>query len=180
MNYSRCKSTFVGLAVTVIFVCGSLQTSATGARGDTVCESLKSTQLPDTTLSAADVVTPGAFTGASARGFDYKKLPAFCRVQGVIAPTPDSHIEFEVWMPASGWNGKFQGIGNGGFAGEINYPQMATVLIAGYATASTDTGHKAGGTDAGWALGHPEKIIDYGYRAVHETAEKAQTLIRAF
>lgn len=180
MNYSRCKSTVVGVAVIMLFVWGSLKTTAIGARRATSCESLKSTQLPDTTLTGADVVAPGAFTAASARGFDYKKLPAFCRVQGVIAPSPDSHIEFEVWMPAAGWNGKFQGVGNGGFAGEINYSQMAAVLIAGYATASTDTGHKAGGTDAAWALGHPEKIIDYGYRAIHETTEKAKTLIRAF
>ncbi len=99
---------------------------------------------------------------------------------GVIKPTGDSDIQFEVWLPSSGWNGKFQGVGNGGFAGSINYEGMESAVAHGYATASTDTGHQAGGTSAAWALGHPEKIIDFGYRAIHETAVMAKTIIRAF
>jgi feruloyl esterase len=83
-------------------------------------------------------------------------------------------------MPAVGWNGRYQGVGNGGFAGDISYPQLAAALSASYATASTDTGHRAGGTNAEWAFGHPEKIVDYGYRAIHLTAENAKALIRAF
>src|SRR5262249_5840101 len=112
----------------------------------------------------------------------------FCRVQGVMQPSRDSHIEFEVWLPASGWNGKYLGAGNGGFAGSISYatapgsnvPGMANAVLAGYATSSTDTGHRAGGVDAQWALGHPEKIVDYGYRAIHETAETSKAIIQAF
>ncbi len=81
-------------------------------------------------------------------------------------------------MPVSGWNGKLEGVGNGGFAGSINYGLqggMAAALLGGYATASTDTGHKAGAmVDASWALGHPEKIVDFGYRAIHLTAENAK------
>src|SRR5262245_16294153 len=66
----------------------------------------------------------------------------------------DSHIEFEVWLPTSGWNGKYEGVGNGGFAGYINYRDMAAALSAGYTTSSTDTGHRADNTDGRWALGH--------------------------
>ena len=90
----------------------------------------------------------------------YKGLPPFCRVTAVAKPTPDSDIKIEVWMPSSGWNGKFRGQGNGGFAGEIDYRVLALAVAQGYASAATDTGHAANGADASWALGHPEKIID--------------------
>ena len=83
-------------------------------------------------------------------------------------------------MPASGWNGKFQGMGNGGFAGAISYVQLAQAMGRGYAVASTDTGHKGDVTDASWALGHPEKVIDFGHRAIHEMTVKAKAVIAAF
>ncbi len=107
-------------------------------------------------------------------------MPAFCRVAGTIAPTSDSNIAFEVWMPSSGWNGKFQGIGNGGFAGAIGYGALGDAVQHGYAAVSTDTGHQAGGTDASWALGHPEKIIDFGYRAIHEMTDKGKSIVAAY
>jgi len=96
-------------------------------------------------------------------------MPAFCRVDGIAKPTRDSEIKFEVWVPASAWNGKFEQVGNGGFAGTIPLAAMAEPLLRGYATAGTDDGH-VGGTDVSWAIGHPEKMIDFGYRAVHETS----------
>jgi feruloyl esterase len=92
-------------------------------------------------------------------------------------PTSDSDIHFEVWMPASGWNGKFKGNGNGGFAGSIEYSEMAPDLVRGYATSSTDTGSTA---DGSFALGHPEKIVDFGYRAHHELAMKGEAITQAF
>jgi Tannase and feruloyl esterase len=118
----------------------------------------------------------------------FESLPAFCRFQGVIQPSSDSHIEFEVWLPMSGWNGKYLGVGNGGFAGSIRYLDLATfndmglqgALREGYVASSTDTGHQGDGADGKWALRHPEKITDYGYRGVHETAEKSKAIIRAF
>lgn len=142
------------------------------------CEKLADLKLTNTTITSAQPVGPGAFTPPAGSATSYKDLPAFCRVTGVIKPTSDSDIKFEVWMPASGWNGKFQGIGNGGFAGTISYYWMAPALLSGYATASTDTGHST--TDASWALGHPEKIVDYGHRAVHEMTDKAKSIIAAF
>ncbi len=149
------------------------------------CESLAQVKAPNTTITKSEIVPAGAFVPAGGPadgqvGFDYKKLPPFCRVQGVIQPSSDSHIEFEVWLPSSGWNGRYEGVGNGGFAGSIDYGAMADAVFNGYAAAGTDTGHKGGAINAQWALGHPEKIADFGYRAIHETADRAKTIIAAF
>jgi feruloyl esterase len=95
----------------------------------------------------------------------------------VMKPSSDSHIEAEVWLPAQ-WNGKFQAVGNGGWAGTISYPAMARALQEGYATASTDTGHKGG--SSAFAIGHPEKLIDFGYRAIHEMTVQSKAIITSF
>jgi Tannase and feruloyl esterase len=155
---------------------------AFGSVSAATCEGLADLKLPNTTITTAQSVAAGAFTPVTGLATPYKELPAFCRVAGVIKPTSDSEIKFEVWMPIANWNGKFQGIGNGGFAGSISYAGpaggLAGSLARGYAAASTDTGHSGG--DASWALGHPEKIVDYGYRAIHEMTEKAKLIIKAF
>jgi len=104
----------------------------------------------------------------------YKSLPAFCRVVAEVKPTSDSDIKLEVWLPVSGWNGKLEGIGVGGFAGSIDQVQPATSVKAGYAATATDTGHTGSPIDADWAMGHPEKIIDYGYRGIHEMTRVAK------
>ena len=159
----------------------ALTLSSSDASAQT-CEKLAELKLANTTITSAQLVAAGGFTPPTGSAAPYKELPAFCRVTGVIKPTTDSEIKFEVWMPNSGWNGKFHGIGNGGFAGSISYGGPAGGLggavAKGYAAASTDTGHSGG--DASWALGHPEKIIDYGYRAVHEMTVKAKSIISAF
>jgi hypothetical protein len=152
--------------------------SASGLAAST-CESLTNLKLPSATITAAHPVDPGAFTPPAGPAAPFTKLPAFCRVQGVIAPSADSHIEFEVWLPVSNWNGRYLGAGNGGFAGSIWYPALAAVGL-GYAVSSTDTGHKGVATDGEWALGHFEKIVDFGYRAIHETAEKSKAIVQAF
>jgi hypothetical protein len=156
------------------------------------CESIAGLQLPDTKIEIAKEVPAGEFVApdvpaAPAQAIEFRKLRAFCRVHAVIHPSGDSNIEFEVWMPSSGWNRRYLGVGNGGFAGSINYsagtgnaPGMAQALAAGYATSSTDTGHEAATTNADWAVGHPDKVIDYGYRAVHLTAVHAKQIIAAF
>jgi len=142
------------------------------------CESLSGTALPNTAITTTESVPAGRF--APPYGESIEQAPAFCRVAGVIQPTSDSYIRFEVWMPASGWNGKFLATGNGGFAGSIGYGSMGGNLKRGYATAGTDTGHEAESVDASWAYKHPQKVIDFGYRALHETTENAKRLIEAF
>jgi feruloyl esterase len=110
-----------------------------------------------------------------------QRLPAHCRVQLVLTPSSDSHIEMEMWMPpADAWNGKFMAVGNGGFAGSIQglTNEMPQALRLGYATAGTDTGHQGGGGE--WAIGHPEKLVDFAYRATHEMTVKAKKLVDAF
>ena len=110
-----------------------------------------------------------------------------CRIVGVANPTPDSRIGFEVWMPpATAWNGKFQAEGSGGSAGAISPGPMLTALKAGYATMSTDNGHITdpdapnGGAEQRWALGHPEKMIDFAYRALHLATVAATEIVQYF
>src|SRR5688500_3848698 len=106
-------------------------------------------------------------------------LPAHCRIAATLKPSADSVIDVEVWMPeASRWNGKFQMVGNGGWAGTISFAAMANAVQEGYATASTDTGHKGG--NAIFAIDHPEKLTDFAYRAVHETVVTAKAMIAKF
>ena len=155
------------------------------------CESIVGLTLPATTITSAQWVNAGPMTpppsapAAAAAGGGVQQpaapppgLPAHCRVAIVMRPSSDSKIEAEVWLPTD-WNGKFQAVGNGGWAGTISYPAMARALQEGYATASTDTGHKASDNDS-FAIGHPEKLIDFGYRAVHEMAVQSKTIISAY
>jgi feruloyl esterase len=142
------------------------------------CESLAKLALPDTTIVLAKMESAGE--DLHLPGPPLGNLPAFCRVAGEIRPTRDSNIKFEVWMPASGWNHKFMGVGNGGWAGEIWYSDMSDALQRGYATASTDTGHEGNAGDASFALGHPEKVSDFGYRAFHETTVKAKAIVSGY
>ena len=149
------------------------------------CESLMSIKLPNVTFTSAKSINPPPdFEAPQTAGpfgtpAGLKVSVPFCRVEGFAHPTSDSHIGFEVWLPsAANWNGKFLAVGNPGFIGSIGYGGLAGALRRGYATASTDTGH----VDAGysWAVGHPEKLVDWGYRAVHETAVTAKRLIQGF
>jgi feruloyl esterase len=151
------------------------------------CEQLATLALPKVQITSAETVSFGAFMPPKnespwLRGDLglYKKLAPFCRVTAVARPSTDSDIKIEIWLPVSGWNGRFQGQGNGGFAGEIDYHLMGIAVRDGYATAGTDTGHAATGTDARWALGHPEKIIDFGYRAIHEMTQVGKAATQAF
>ena len=143
------------------------------------CASLKSLRLADIDITTAESVTTGVLEIADA-GAPLSGLPAFCRVAGEIRPTSDSRIRFEVWLPAQGWNGRLLGSGNGGFAGAIYYPQLADYLNRGFVVAGTDAGHQAEGTDASWAYGHPEKVKDFGWRAIHLTNLAAKEILNAY
>lgn len=150
------------------------------------CESLAALKLPDATITSAAVVAPGAFQvpsadgkGGKAKGPNpYASLPSFCRVTATLMPSKDSDIKVEVWLPSASWNGKYQAVGNGGWAGVISYTALAAAVERGYASSSTDTGHVGGrGT---FALDHPEKLIDYAYRSEHEMVLKAKSVIEGF
>jgi feruloyl esterase len=144
------------------------------------CAKLGSTVLAHTKITLARVVDAGTFAppsgGGSAAGA-YAALPAFCRVTATLTPTADSDIRTEVWLPLSGWNGRLQVVGNGGWAGSIPYGALAAAVASGYVGAATDTGHTGGTAD--FALGHPEKMIDFGYRSMHELTAHAKSILKA-
>jgi Tannase and feruloyl esterase len=152
------------------------------------CEELAKLEWPDMKVTLAQVVQPGAFTPPAGGPGPvrepspvFKTLPAFCRVAVTLTPTADSEIRSEIWLPVSGWSSKFQVVGNGGWAGNLSYPNMAEALAAGYATASTDTGHANDGSpNASFAYHHPEKMLDFGWRALHETTVTGKSLIKTF
>src|SRR5438046_7910049 len=141
------------------------------------CQGLAGLVLEHATITSATAVPEGPLPGGG-RGGAPVVAPAHCAVQGIIRPTKDSEIHFELWIPASGWNGKYLQLGNGGWAGAINAAGLAEPVKRGYAAAATDDGHQ-GGAGATWAIGHPEKLIDFGYRAVHETSLQSKAIMRA-
>jgi hypothetical protein len=160
--------------------------SAATAFSDDACDHLSTLKIPNTTIALAQQVAAGAFNGPPApfSGVDltalYKSLPAFCRVVAEAKPTNDSDIKIEIWLPASGWNGKLQGIGNGGFAGLIDTMQLGMAVKAGYTATATDTGHTGSPIDAAWAIGHAEKVVDFGHRGIHEMTRVAKALAQAY
>lgn len=155
------------------------------SRGDE-CADLAGLTLPNVTITVAGNVPTASYSPpvdadpTTIHSPIYNQMPAFCRVVAMIHPSIDSNIRVELWMPASNWNYKFKAHGNGGFAGSIDYFALANSLAAGYATAATDTGHTGGDTDSSWAPGHPEKVVDYGYRAIHEMTVTSKRIISEF
>jgi hypothetical protein len=136
------------------------------ARAEVACADLMGVKLDHAEVTAASVETSGAV--------------ALCKVSVTSRPTSTSDIRIEVWIPAGGaWNGKFVQIGNGGFAGSIASGRLKATAAGGYAAAGTDNGHQAAGTSASWALGYPEKLVDFGWRSLKETADIAKALIKA-
>src|SRR3954470_3945061 len=158
----------------------------------TNCDAIRTMSTPQTIVMSADSVPAGPFTpppppapaagvapAAAAGGAPVARepIPRHCRVKLTLKPTSDSNIYSELWMPADNWNGKLLVVGNGGFAGSIQgYGDMQVALRLGYATAATDTGHQ--GADGKFALGHPEKIVDFAYRALHDTTVESKRPIK--
>lgn len=163
--------------------CGGVLAALVGtsALAATSCEDLANLKMPNVTITAA---TPVSALASVAANLATAQLAApFCRVVGFATPTKDSHIGFEVWLPGpERWNGKFQATGNGGFLGQINYRSVLPGLNRNYATLTSDLGHvnKGGAEDATWALGHPEKVIDYAYRGQHESVTAAKQIVATY
>jgi feruloyl esterase len=141
------------------------------------CEGLARRMSPTVSVTLAKSVDAGAFTPSEGAKV-FSDLPAFCRVAVELRPASDSDIRAEVWLPAANWNGKFVAVGSGGWGGSIAYDGMADALRRAYATSATDDGHSGG--SGSFVVGHPEKLIDFAYRAEHEMAVEAKALIKAF
>ncbi len=174
------------VVATVAFT--ALAVTAPPSAAATTCQNLTMLSLPNTTMTLAQPVAAGAFTpppapargGAGGRGQQFNDLPAFCRVQATLKPSGDSDIKIELWMPvAASWNGKLRGTGNGGLGGgaAVGAGALANGVRLGYATAGNNTGHEG---DSRYAIDHPEKIMDFGYRAAHEMTVAAKALIKAY
>jgi feruloyl esterase len=143
------------------------------------CEGLAALQLPHTTITKAELVTAGQFVPTT--GKPLTDLPAFCRVTATLKPSADSDIRVEIWMPQSGWNERFNGTGNGGFAGNISYIALAEGLRSGYAVANTDMGMATPpGATASIFINRAERWVDWGYRATHEMTLAAKQIVRAY
>jgi len=174
------------IASATLVLGGAVLAAQPDASSSQKCEALAKLDLPNVTIGTAKAEPAGEFagprhpfTGADLTSF-YKTLPPFCRVIARAHPSADSDIVIEVWLPLEKWNGKLQGLANGGFAGAINYLELGASLQHGYVATGTDTGHTGSPIDAAWALGHPEKIIDFGYRGIHEMTRVAKLLIPQF
>jgi hypothetical protein len=166
-----------------LFVPFCLVAGASAASAQQACERLAATHLPYTTITSAALIAEAPYSappGPGAPPAQGVTVPSHCEVKGVIRPSRDSEIKFALWLPPTGWNGKYRQEGNGGWAGAINYGSLVEPLRRGYAVAATDNGHEDNILGAAWAIGHPEKLIDFGHRAVHETSVQAKAIVRAF
>ena len=145
------------------------------------CASLARLALPDTTIAAAQSVAAGTYTAPD--GEVFTNLPAFCRIAATLTPTSDSNIKIEVWMPYSGWNGRYLGTGNFNLGGLIIYGGLAAFLAGNYAVANTDMGTSPAATDplgSRVLTGHPEKQIDFGTRSTNLMTVRSKQIIEAF
>ena len=168
------------LAAAILLSASLVAAPALAAGGP--CEAVASlSRRPNVTVTLAETVAPGAFTppgrGGPGGAGAFASLPAFCRVAVTLKPTPQSDIRMEVWLPSSGWNGKLQVVGNGAWAGTVSYAAMATAVAAGYAAASTDTGHTG---PAANTFVNEDTLVDFAHRAMHETTATAKKIIDRF
>ena len=184
MRSSLALLTMLALAAVIVAVPQAQTSIGTQAS----CDKLAMMKLAGGTITSAKLVAAGAMPAPAARGGGpaaggrgnpFADLPAVCQVAATMKPSADSNIKIEVWMPASGWNGKLRGTGNGGLGGGVgaNANALAAAVRRGYATVGSNTGHEG---NSSYALEHPEQIKDFGYRAAHEMTVAAKTLIRSF
>jgi feruloyl esterase len=148
----------------------------TTAFGATSCDAVKRLAIEHAEIDAAEPTPAGTYQAPGAA--EMRDMPAFCRVHGSITPVPESRIGFELWLPDTGWNGKLEMFGNGGYSSKLAYGNLAEQLKRGYAVLGTDTGHS--GDDPVFASGHAEAIVDWGHRAVHASVVSAKPIVTAF
>jgi feruloyl esterase len=149
------------------------------------CESLKDLKLDHATVVSAAAQEPAPLKAPPGTPFKVPDftIPRHCEVTAIARPTVDSEIDFTLWLPPKDvWNGKYMQRGNGGWAGSIQPAVLVAPLARGYAVSATDDGHRTQGImpDASWAIGHPEKLIDFGYRSLHETATLSKAILEAY
>lgn len=166
------------IAATLALTLAAAFPAAAASEEETRCAALVQVKLPDAEVAAARFHAAGRFTPPAGAAFEVPQ--AFCRVEVTARPTASSEIRIELWLPtAARWTGQFWGIGNGSFAGQIAHRSLGVRVGAGHASVATDTGHQADPSDSRWAVGQPEKVVDYGHRAVHLAAVHGKALAAA-
>jgi hypothetical protein len=182
--YSNCRLELLEVSamrlLPVLLIAAACATPLARADAVAACE-----RIADTTLSGAEVLHATAVPAGPLRADDREpaavgttSLPAHCRVSLVARPSPDSHIRIEVWMPSAGWNGRFEAVGNGNYAGMLSMDALPHGILRGSVIATTDTGHESTPADpklADWAV-HRGKLLDFGHRAIHEMARLGKAL----
>ena len=158
--------------VIVALACLALQIEPSAAAS--MCTSLAGLSLPQTKITLARLYHAGDMVSG------VTKAPVgLCRVTGTSKPSSDSNINFEVWIPTNGrWNGKYEQIGNGGFAGTIWVSYIADAVSRGYAAAATDDGTSGPPLGAATFIGHPNVLKDFGYRAIKVTTDNSKAIIK--
>jgi feruloyl esterase len=157
--------------------------AAAWAASPSSCEDLAHLNVPHTVITEASRVDKGAFPAPQGQNGQvqnaelFANLSAFCRVKATLRPTADSDIKIEVWLPADTWNGRLEAVGNGAFQSTISYGALAQAVKSGYAGVGSNTGHE--GNSGAVLIGHPEKVIDWGNRAVHEMTLAAKAVVTA-
>jgi hypothetical protein len=184
----RIRTKLVSIPASLL-LCGAATGAYSANLPDENCSKLSTLKIENVEILSAkmqpaDSPVDGAhlpsMSGNPDEGALVAKLPAFCRVAGQIEPEAGSNIRFEVWMPSAGWDKRLYGVGTGGFAGSIDYMTLGSAVKAGEAALSTDTGHRGNAQDSIWAKGHPERVRDYGWRAIHLTTVAAKQLVATF
>lgn len=141
------------------------------------CAALVGDSAGPVKIEGATAIAPPAAGWAPDTVGSYKAVPVhvpLCRIEGTI----EGNIGFELWLPApERWNGRLLGAGVGGDAGVFNYADMSRRIAQGFATVTTDSGHKA--TQPHW-MTDPKARRDYEHRAVHLTAVAAKRLADRF
>src|SRR5580658_51118 len=165
--------------------CAFVLASPGSAIAQQTCESLKDLKLDHAMVVTALAQEPAPLKASPDTPFKVPDftVPRHCEVTAIARPTADSEIGFTLWLPPKDvWNGRYMQRGNGGWAGSIQPIVLAAPLARGYAVSATDDGHRTQGMmpDASWAIGHPEKLIDFGYRSLHETATLSKMIVLAY
>jgi hypothetical protein len=106
--------------------------------------------------------------------------PEYCQIRGQIIP----EIQFSVGLPTN-WDRRFLMTGNSGFAGEpvdsaTFKARMLVALRHGFVWAATNTGHDSRVNPGSTFARDPQKLLDYGFRSLHVTAEMAKQLATVY
>ena len=153
---------------------------ATPALADN-CTDLTKLTPPDASVTAATMETGAFESPLDGIGLTTKVTEAFCRVTGIARSEPASSIGFELWLPpADKWNGRMLASGGLGTSGAVIYPALNDALTRGFAALGDDLGHQSNAFSSDWAVGHPERVKDWGHRGSHYSAVAAKAIVAAY